>query len=103
MNKTQFEEFISKSPNKKFCLHKGYAGFRYGSPSNPKWISNQKAFKLLLRYEKLTGCDPLNLLEKQIYTLQFIGKAWSLRLITFHRMMGFNTEEECSYGKDGLG
>lgn len=105
MNRAAFDEFVNKSPDRRFCLHNGFAGFSYGSPSNPKWLDNNRAFKILSRYEKLTGVDPiLNFNELwEIQCLLFTKKAWVLRILTGKRMMGFNRNDECSRGMDGLG
>jgi|GEM_PF-946015 len=105
MDKTSFEHFILQHPKRKFNLHHGFAGFGYGMPSNPKWITNERAFNLLLEYEKLTGKDPIKNYETLWYinTLVFEKKAWWLRIKTWHRFIGFNLEDECLYGGDGLG
>lgn len=105
MDKDKFEKLLSLNPDRKFCLHNGYAGFAYGMPSNPKWISNERAWKILERYERLTGVDPIENFDKtwDLHTLLFDKRAWTLRITTFHKMNGFNLETECLYGKDGLG
>lgn len=105
MDRESFERIVKENPDKKFCLHDGFAGFSYGSPSNPKWITNEKAFKILSQYEKLTGLDPIKNYEKlwSLDTLLFDKKAWVLKWTTRYRMMAFNKEQDVLYGKAGLG
>jgi hypothetical protein len=105
MDKESFERILKENPDRKFCLHDGFAGFSYGSPSNPKWITNEKAFKILSRYERLTGIDPIENFKEvwKLDTLLFENKAWILRWTTRHRMIGFNREQDALFGNAGLG
>jgi hypothetical protein len=105
MDKQDFENLLKQYPDRKFCLHNGFAGFSYGSPSNPKWITNEKAFEILTKYERLTGTDPIKDFDGlwHVWTLPFEKRAWFLRLRTMYRMIGFNQEHDALYGNDGLG
>ncbi len=105
MNRTEFKSLRKEFPTRRFCLHNGFAGFSFGSPSDPKWISFEAAYKLLMRYEKLTNTNPLTDFEKTWYcfSLQFNRAAKPLNAETGFRMMGFNEESECVYGDEGLG
>ena len=105
MDKNEFNELLIKYPDRNFCLHNGFPGFGFGSPSNPKWISHDKAYKLLVRYEKLTGNNPVRNFDDlwYIYSLEFSKKAWLLRIITFYRMIGFYRHSDACYGDEGRG
>ncbi|MBP5577304.1 MAG: hypothetical protein J6X67_11175 [Treponema sp.] len=41
------EEWIASRPNAKLCLHNGFAGFRWGSPSNPIFLDKDYAIKIM--------------------------------------------------------
>ena len=99
----QIEQFIKKYPDKKFCLHNGYAGFCYGSPSNPEFITNEQAKEYLLEYYRETKNNPIEIMENQLFTLSFFDVAPKLQEKTGYRMMGFNKKSECLFGNDGLG
>lgn len=105
MNRTEFNNLREDYPEKKFCLHNGFAGFCYGYPSNPKWISFDEAYRILLKYEEYTKINPLNDIENTwyLFTLVFENEASSLKKETGYNMIGFNEETEALYGDDGVG
>lgn len=105
MDKVSFEKFVNENPDKTFCLHNGFEGFGSSSPSNPKWISAEKAFKILKRYETLTGVDPLSQFDwrSPLKVLLFERKAWILSWMTGYKMIGFNREQDVIYGMARLG
>ncbi|MBP7584188.1 MAG: hypothetical protein KBA61_09160 [Spirochaetes bacterium] len=102
---TEFDTMLHRFPDRKFCLHDGFAGFRWGSPSNPKWISKQEAITILVEYNRLTCHNPVKELLKydNLFSICFEGKAECLIETTGFRMLGFNEDSECLYGDAGLG
>jgi len=94
MTSEQFKTFLNKNPNKSFCLHNGFDGYNFGMPISPKRISYKRALKILSRYEKLTGIDPIFQYDKLWYcdSLIFKDKSWFLRVLTLRRMIGFYTD-----------
>jgi hypothetical protein len=99
----EVDAFICKNPGKQFCLHNGFAGFSYGSPSNPVFIKKEEALKYLLKYYEITGINPLEVMETKLNTLLFDDNVPELYQETGYRMLGYNTPEECLYGNNGLG
>ena len=105
MDYFEFISFRNENLEKFFCLHNGFAGFSYGSPSNPKWISDLDAYEILVKYELLTSKNPLELLldRSNLRTVLFEGGAEGLVGETGFHMIGFNAKCECKYGDEGLG
>lgn len=100
MKKAEFENLMEKYPARKFCLHNGFAGFHFGCPSNPEWISFEEAYDLLLKYENLTGINPISDFENTWYINALLfdnDEANQLREETGFRMLGFNEEKDCIY------
>lgn len=105
MDKIEFNRLIAKYPDKKFCLHDGFAGFSFGRPSNPKWISFEEAYEILIKYEKLTKINPIIDIENTwyLFALEFENESKNLISETGYRMIGFVEEKDALYGNDGLG
>ena len=89
--------------NQKFCLFNGYAGFSYGTPSNPKFIDNSYVIKIFKKYIELTNKNPFHEMEKNLMTLLFDTIVNELVEETGYRMLGYFNPEKCLYGDAGLG
>jgi hypothetical protein len=104
LKRIDIEKIIKEHPNRQFCLHNGYAGFAYGTPSNPHFISEDEALDILISYQKSTGNNPLEeLLNDTWFTLMFDDVVPEIMERTGYRMLGFNDPQDCLYGRDGLG
>lgn len=99
----ELDQLMRKYPDRKFCLHNGFAGFSYGCPSNPVFINKKEALTYLIKYNQITENNPLKIMESKLFTLMFDDIVPELYQETGYRMMGFNTPDECLYGNDGLG
>ena len=98
------EEWIASRPNAKLCLHNGFAGFRWGSPSNPIFLDKDYAIKII---EKVIETENKPLKELlYLYTAISIENVFSifpeLKKIGY-RYIGLNIESECLYGNASLG
>lgn len=107
MNNIQsaMERFIVShyDDNQRFCLFNGFAGFSYGTPSNPKFIDDAYARELLEEYELITNKDPFAEMENSLMTLLFDDSVKQLVIKTGYRMLGYFNPEKCLYGENGLG
>lgn len=97
------EDWINNTPDGKFCIHNGFAGFSFGCPSNPIFIDSNYAKKYIERIieiekkslQELIYINSINIekLFPDFPELQKIG----------YRFIGLVRESECLYGDAGLG
>ncbi len=101
MKKLEFSdltEIENEIVDGRYYVHNGYYGFAYGSPLNPKRISNKTALDILNRYVEITGKNPIPEMKKNFNDLVYTEAHTKLFQETMgNRITGYYAPDTCVF------